>query len=208
VIDWSLQAQSTILGPGPTAHASTLSFAMVHGAVHDAVNAIDRRHRRYLGVQPTSRSASQDAAAATASLSVLRALYPAQLATLQPAYDASLATVPDGRAKTDGIAAGEAAAAAMLRARENDGREFAGTPYPGVQGITPGAWRVSSPLLPVDPAWWVGGVRPFMIPSARCLRSEGGSSGGRSTRSGSPTPTATGRRRPTRRGDRCLTRRP
>jgi hypothetical protein len=173
VIDWSVNAQNAILSTGPTAHASTLSFAMVHGAVYDAVNSIDRRHRRYLPVPPASRSASQDAAAATASFRVLSALYPAQLPTLQPLYDSSLAAVADGRAKTRGIAAGEAAAAAMLKAREHDGRLPAGTPYPYPQGTTPGAWRVSPPLTAVDPAWWVGDVRPFMIPSARWFRTDG-----------------------------------
>src|SRR5215218_10164657 len=82
-------------------------FAMVNGAVYDAVNSIDQRHERYLPVPPTSRSASQDAAAATASFTVLTALYPAQLARLQPFYAASLAAIGDGRAKTRGIAAGE-----------------------------------------------------------------------------------------------------
>jgi hypothetical protein len=175
VLDWSVTAQSTILGttPPPTAHASTLSFAMVHGAVYDAVNSIDQRHRRYLPVPPASRSASKDAAAATASFRVLGALYPAQVPALQPLYDASLAAVADRRARARGIAAGEAAAAAMLKARENDGRLVPGAPYPYPQGTTPGAWRVSPPLTAVDPAWWVGDVRPFMIPSARWFRSEG-----------------------------------
>ena len=66
---------------------------MVHGAVYDAVNAIDRSHRPYLHVAPARRPASQDAAAATAAFRVLAALYPAQLATLQTQYDASLAAI-------------------------------------------------------------------------------------------------------------------
>jgi hypothetical protein len=159
VIDWSLYAQSTILGTGPTAHASTLSFAMVHGAVYDAVNAIDRRYQPYLNVPAAFR--------------VLAALYPAQLANLQSNYDASLAAVPDGRAKTRGIASGEAAAAAMLAARENDGRLPAGTPYPFPLGTAPGAWRVSPPLTAVEPAWWVGNVKPFLIPIAWRFLSDG-----------------------------------
>jgi hypothetical protein len=173
VINWSLRTQETILEPGVTAHATTPVFAMVNGAVYDAVNSIDQRHQRYLPVPPTSRSASQDAAAATASFMMLTALYPAQLARLQPFYAASLAAIGDGRAKTRGIAAGEAAAAAMLRARENDGRLTTTTPYPFEQGTTPGAWRVSWPQTAVDPAWWVGNVRPFMIPDARWFRSDG-----------------------------------
>jgi len=58
VIDWNGYAQTAIFSTGPTAHASTLSFAMVHGAVYDAVNAIDRSHRPYLHVAPERRPAS------------------------------------------------------------------------------------------------------------------------------------------------------
>jgi hypothetical protein len=173
VIDWSLHAQTAILATGPTPHASTLSFAMVHGAIYDAVNAIDHRYAPYLDVPRARRRSSQDAAAATAAFRVLAALYPAQLDTLQSEYDASLAAVPDGRGEARGIAAGEAAAAAMLAARADDGRLPAGTPYPFPLGTAPGEWRVSAPLTTVDPAWWVGDVRPFMLPRADVFRTDG-----------------------------------
>jgi hypothetical protein len=173
VTDWSVHAQNAILAPGPTGHASTLGFAMVHGAVYDAVNAIERSHTPYLRVRPARRWASQDAAAATAAFKVLTALYPAQTPALRASYDASLAALPDGAAKTLGIASGEAAAATMLAAREHDGRLPAGTPYPFPTGTAPGAWRVSWPLTAVEPAWWLGGVTPFVIPSATAFRSEG-----------------------------------
>ncbi|MDA0165994.1 vanadium-dependent haloperoxidase [Solirubrobacter ginsenosidimutans] len=175
IIDWNLHAQNTILTtvPPPTAHASTLSFAMVHGAVYDAVNAIDRSHRPYLRVAPVRRPASQDAAAATAAFRVLVALYPAQATVLQANYDASLAKLPADERRARGIAAGEAAAAAMLAARANDGRMAHGAPYPYPLGTEPGAWRVSPPLTAVDPAWWVGDVRPFVIPSARWFGTPG-----------------------------------
>ena len=173
VIDWNVQAQATILAPGPTAHASTLSFAMVHGAVYDAVNAIDHRYQPYLRVPRASRHASQDAAAATAAFRVLAALHPDQLPTLQDRYDASLGAIADGRAKRRGIAAGEAAAAAMLAAREHDGRLPAGTPYPFPLGTAAGEWRVSPPLTAVDPAWWVGNVRPFLIGRGDRFRTPG-----------------------------------
>jgi len=173
VIDWSVQAQSTILGPGPTAHASAIPFAMVHGAMYDAVNSIDRRYQSYLHVPRAKRTASKDAAAATAAFRVLLSEYPTQEATLRARYDASLALIPDGRAKRRGIAAGEAAAGAMLEARRDDGRLPAGTPYPFPLGTAPGEWRVSPPLTAVESAWWVGQVRPFLIPNARWFLSPG-----------------------------------
>lgn len=172
VTDWNIQATATILAPAPTPHSSTLPFAMVNGAVYDAVNAIDERYQPYL-VEPTANPwDSEDAAAATAAFRVLVALYPSQLAALQARYDASLAAIPEGPAKEGGKAAGEAAATAMLDARANDGRNPT-TPFPFVFGTTPGAWRVSPPSVLPEPTPWVGNVKPFLVPSAEMLRSDG-----------------------------------
>jgi hypothetical protein len=179
VTDWSLYAQTAILNtsPPPTAHASTLSFAMVQGAVYDAVNGIDGGHRPYLVKPVATPFDSKDAAAATAAFRVLATLFPAQLTTLQTRYDASLLLVPDGPAKDGGIAAGEEAAAAMLKARTNDGR---GGLFTFVFGATPGAWRLGPQQLagllpgqPVDPTPWVGNVTPFLVPNVEMLRTHG-----------------------------------
>jgi PAP2 superfamily len=172
VIDWSNYAQTAILTttPPPTAHASTLSFAMVQGAVYDAVNAIGGKYHRYLVRPAATPFDSKDAAAATAAFQVLKALYPGQLVTLQANYNSSLAAVPDGVAKANGISVGEQAAAAMLQRRANDGR---GVPYTFVIGTTPGVWRMSPPLFLKDPSAWVGGVKPFLVPNVKMLRSKG-----------------------------------
>jgi hypothetical protein len=131
VTDWYGHAQAAILAPAPTAHASTLSFAMVQGAVYDAVNAIDDGYTPYL-VRPRANPwDSKEAAVAAAAFDVLKALPPTQLQALQAQYDASLGTVANGPAKTSGIAVGQAAAAAMLAARANDGR---GGPFTFVVG--------------------------------------------------------------------------
>src|SRR6266702_3342433 len=100
---WNRIASDTIVNPnspqGPPVAA--LSFAMVQGAVYDAVNAIDRGYQPYL-VQPNANPTdSKEAAAATASFRVLvgfpdlPGLFPAQLPTLQPQYDAYIAGLPD-----------------------------------------------------------------------------------------------------------------
>ena len=118
VSDWNLYAANAIVGTaGQGAAVSALSFAMVQGAVYDAVNAIDGAHEPYLVAPPASPSDSTDAAVATAAFTVLAALFPAQLSTLQPLYDTSLAAIPDRQQKTNGIAVGKAAADAMLAAR-------------------------------------------------------------------------------------------
>ncbi|WP_028066716.1 vanadium-dependent haloperoxidase [Solirubrobacter soli] len=173
VTDWNEIASSSIVGTaGQPPPVSALSFAMVQGAVYDAVNAIDRRHRPYLVAPPARRTDSEDAAAATAAFRVLVALFPTQQATLQARYEASMAAVADipAGARAGGIAVGEAAAAAMLAARADDGRF---SPFTIPIGTTPGAWRPTPPAGALDPAPWVGNVRPFLVGNAQWLRSRG-----------------------------------
>jgi hypothetical protein len=170
VTDWNIQANATINSAGPTAHGASVSLAIVHGAVYDAVNAIAGGYQPYLASPAADPSYSQDAAAATAAFRVLLDLVPAQAGTLQARYDLCLAAIPDGPAKAGGIEVGEAAAAAMLAARANDGR---GGPFTFVFGTEPGEWRKSPPLFGVDPQPWVGNVTPFLVPSAEMLRSSG-----------------------------------
>ena len=170
VTDWNSFANAAIFSTGPTAHAATLSTAMVHGAVYDAVNAIAGGYAPYLPTPAADPLFSQDAAAATAAFRVAAALVPSQLTTLQGRYDASLLAIPAGPAKTGGIAVGEAAATAMLAARAHDGRNGS---FTFVLGTTPGVWRTSPPFFLLDPTPWVGNVTPFLIPNAAMLRSDG-----------------------------------
>jgi hypothetical protein len=149
---------------------------MVQGAVYDAVNGIAGDYEPYLARPAAQPQDSKDAAVATAAYRVLVAVVPpsqtAALANLASQYSAALAAVPEGPAKAGGIAAGEASAAAMLAARADDGRNPS-TPFPFVFGTTAGAWRVSPPLTAPEPTPWVGNVRPFLVPSAEGLRSDG-----------------------------------
>ena len=109
-------------------------YAMMHVAVHDAVNAIDRRSRPYAFDGEAEPGASPDAAVAAAARDVLVALiaqlplelHPqacidAGVASVEAAYAAALAAIPGGQAKALGIAVGRAAAAAILGLRANDG---------------------------------------------------------------------------------------
>ena len=145
-------------------------MAMVHGAMYDAVNAIASKYQPYLDGLDADPSASKVAAAATAAHGVLAASFPDQAADLQALVEASLATVPDGAAKDAGIAVGEAAAAAMLAAREGDGR---GEPYPLTFGAGPGEYRPTPPDFGEFPAAWVANVKPFLAESADDYRTEG-----------------------------------
>ena len=180
VDEWNVIAQTETLLLRPSAHGQSRGIAMVSGAVYDAVNAIDRGYQPYLidldevGAQLWG---SQDAAAATAAYRVLRAITPpARHAGLDTAYANTLSSIPDDALRQEGIDAGDAAAEAMLDARENDG--FLGPfDFSLVIGPDPGDWRPVGWAPPVlgalDPDPWVGDLKPFLIRSPSQFRSEG-----------------------------------
>ena len=108
-------------------------YATMHIAIHDALNAIDRRSRPY-AFDASEPGASTDAAVAAAARRVLVQLIgqlpleltaPACIAagikSANDDYDTALGLIPVGPAKTQGIALGEAAADAILTARADDG---------------------------------------------------------------------------------------
>ena len=168
VTDWNLIATNAILAPpAPTPHASPLSFAMVQGAVYDAVNAIDGGHRPYLVAPAANPSDSKEAAVATAAFRVAR-----RRSCPSPAAPTLAAAVrrrrsppsPTGAAKDGGIAAGEAAAAAMLAARANDGRDG---PFTFVHRHRAGRVAAVAAAFALDPTPWVGNVPPFLVPERR-----------------------------------------
>jgi hypothetical protein len=177
VTEWNSNALSVLTampptGAGQAPTVSTIHLAMVHGAMYDAVNAIDGRYEPYLGAPEARWWYSKEGAAATAAYGVLVGLPLAeqQKATLASLYAGSLAGIPPGRAKDGGIAVGEAAAQAMLAARANDGR-FG--PFRFTPGALAGQWRPVLPALGNDPNAWVKDVTPFMIREASDFRSKG-----------------------------------
>ena len=133
------------LGQGPP--LSPLNLAMVHGAIYDAVNAIDGGHEPYLDGLSAPASASKAAAVAQAAHDVLVGLTPATLPLVKTRIDdmltASLAMIDAGPAKTAGQLIGAQAAAAMLLARSTDGRLDV-EPFPTSNDV--GKWRLVAPL--------------------------------------------------------------
>jgi len=189
VTHWNQIATDTLAAFPPAAggapNALQVNMGMTQGSVYDAINAIEPRHRPYLLATRFNANASKEAAAATAAYSVLSNIvstvppsipFPNRAilqASLDAAYAASLAGIPDGPPKTQGIAAGTAAANAMLAARQNDGR-FG--PSPWVPNYDPGHWQPllnpdGTPIL--DPTPWVGGVLPFLMQSSSQFRTDG-----------------------------------
>src|SRR3981189_3908125 len=109
VLQWNRTLLVIVRTPGaqPATVHPTRSFAIMHAAIYDAVNAIDRTHRPYLvRLSGVPRDASQEAAAAAAAHQVLVALYPGFKPTLDAELQQSLAQIPDGNDKPHGIRKG------------------------------------------------------------------------------------------------------
>jgi hypothetical protein len=118
VLDWNAIAVATAAS-NPFNQARILAATQL--AVFEAVNAIEGGYRPYLGTVVAPAGASAEAAAIAAAHDMLKYYVPGMTAALDAAKAASLAAIPDGSAKAGGIATGEAAAAAMILARFNDG---------------------------------------------------------------------------------------
>src|SRR3979409_1770120 len=89
VITWNLNAQTAIWDvAGQQPQVQARSFAMVHGAIYDAVNAIaGTPYQPYVGAPPANGSESTDAAIGTAAFRVLNSMFPDQHTRLQAQYD-------------------------------------------------------------------------------------------------------------------------
>lgn len=106
VITWNIHAQTAIYEVARQSPTTTArSFAMVQGAVYDAVNAVaGTPYEPYL-VAPRARPGDSTAAAvAAAAYRVLLSLLPAQADALRAQYEESLAAIPDGPSERGGVA--------------------------------------------------------------------------------------------------------
>jgi hypothetical protein len=167
--DWNLTTAKTLqTAKAGSGLAQSRVYAIVHGAMFDAVNAVERRYHSYAADLEAPPSASQDAAAAAAAHTVLADLYPLQKDTLDAALAASLARVQDGSAKADGVVLGKAAAEKMLALRRND-RMSEKASYAPKSG--PGAYQLPANANPIGPQW--GSVTPFTLKSIQDFRFPG-----------------------------------
>jgi len=178
VTKWSelasrLTLSSDLANLNPIFHSRML--AMTHAAMHDAVNAIDRRYEPYSLRIPVTPGASPESAAATAAYAVLFdqlsqmvALgFPPQLEEVNAAYATSLESIPFGSAKTLGIGIGQAAASVILSLRASDGvysLPVVDPNYP--QGTAPGQYRFTPPFTFAFGTKY-GSVSPFVLDSSQ-----------------------------------------
>jgi membrane-associated phospholipid phosphatase len=170
VLEWNKALLRIVRTPGaqPSTVHPTRSFAILHAAIYDAVNSIDRTHAPYL-IQLSSRAASQEAAAAAAAHEVLITLYPSFSAQLDAQLQGSLAQVPDGARKTEGVRIGQDVADRILASRAGDGS--AAPPIKFLFGTLPGEYQSTPPNFPAQPQFtnW-SHVKPFALERASQFR--------------------------------------
>ena len=172
VLQWNRTLLVIVRTPGaqPATVHPTRSFAIMHAAMYDAVNAIDGAHTPYLvHFTDVSRSASQDAAAAVAAHEVLVTLYPHFQTQLDAQLLQVLAQIPEGADKAQGISIGQAVADRILALRLNDGANA--QPISFVFGNAPGDYQSTPPNFPRQPQFthW-SRVTPFALERADQFR--------------------------------------
>jgi len=125
ITDWddkALVAVSPMASLGGTnPYMAQRMMAMVHAAMFDTVNSIERRYQPYLVQLPADPTTSKEAAAAAAAAKVLATIDTKTAGEMKGALASYLASIADGPAKSDGVKLGEAVAAKVLEARLNDG---------------------------------------------------------------------------------------
>jgi len=137
-------------------------MAYVQVSVFEAVNAITTRYPSLQAKVNAPAGSSVDAAVAAATRTVLLKLMPSQQAAIDADYEGALKLVPDGSAKSNGIAVGEQAAAACL-ARVDEASTFPDTYRPHT---TPGVYVPTT--LPAVPNW--GKRKPWVMTSGAQFR--------------------------------------
>jgi PAP2 superfamily len=183
VLEWnesaSRAAAAACIAPSDNPLNESRMYAMAQLAVHDALNAIDRRAASYGPAFTASRRANPRAAVAAAAhdtlvsaISEIQAPFTQQcrdagVALVTKSYADQLRQVPNGPSKRSGLAVGHRAADGIIALRRGDG---AGTPlivpdFPQ-SDHTPGVWRFT-PGAPFAfaPGW--GQVKPFALTSAQ-----------------------------------------
>ena len=165
VTDWNAVASTTIVQNGAEpAAASFVWFAYAAIATYDAVNAVNRQFEPFYYFGQAPADASAEAAAVAASHRVLVYYFPSQQPDLDSQFAASLAAInASDQAKADGVAVGEASAAALIAVRANDGL-LADVPYTPCTG--PGCWQPTPPKFLPAATPWLAQMEPFTMTSA------------------------------------------
>ena len=143
VTEWNANLERAIFATAQPVAAQPRFSAIVHTAIYDAVNGIARKYTPYFVTEAAPPGARQEAAAAQAAYTALKALYPSQAAALDAQLTDSLANLTGSTGHSVSIARGRAwgehVANVILAWRSTDGWSTPPPPYFG--GGAPGIWR-------------------------------------------------------------------
>lgn len=166
---WNLAALDAVQSTSTPPPRASRALAMIHGAVFDAVNSVDRVYQPYMVNTVAAPGTSREAAAAVAAFTVASSLFPTQAASFTMLRDNQLAAIPDSPGKSAGMTLGQTIGLTMNFARSNDQSSNPGAiTFPG--SLTPGRWRpaADNPVAAALPHW--GTVSPFAVPSGASFR--------------------------------------
>jgi hypothetical protein len=121
IMDWNAKGDAIAAEKQVPPAQQSRAMSMLHIAMFEAVNAIERRYAPYKLALAADRSTSKEAAAATAGHDVLLAIYPDQRTMLDAALAASLSGIAESDGKAKGIALGKEAADGVIAFRASDG---------------------------------------------------------------------------------------
>ena len=142
ITDWTQTAIDVMKAVNVVGNPFTRTLAMVHVSMSDSINAAQDRYTRFTPDIAPDPSASAEAAAAAAAREILMRQYPGQKTRIETTYAAMLEAVPDGPARSAGIALGEKVAGAVFAERQNDATNAPDTYRPLTR---PGAWVPTTP---------------------------------------------------------------
>jgi len=163
VIDWNARADAIAADKRLSPPDQCRSLAIMHVAMFEALNAIDRRYTSYRLDLVADRNTSREAAAAAAAHAVMINLYPDQRAGLDALLEQQLAAVGEGDPKERGLILGRKAAAALMELRARDGVDSPDTYRPVTQpGVYVGTASVAS--------FTVGAWSPWVLENAAQFR--------------------------------------
>src|SRR5258708_23060882 len=120
VVQWNRDLVSLLRTPGaqPATVHPTRTMAILHAAIYDAVNSIDKSHAPYkVLLAGAPADASLDAAAAAAGPGVLLTLFPGFQAFVDSEYQQLLSKLPDCAPKSEGVLSGTAGAGQIIQLR-------------------------------------------------------------------------------------------
>jgi len=168
VVRWNQVATDATVAAKINPLAESRIFAILHAAIHDAVNAIEPRYEPYQPrTSPAPAGASVEAAIAGAAHTTLVALLPDSKATFDAALEETLRSITDDSRKAPGLEVGRTAATAILTARENDGANRTVEYAPGTK---PGDYCPTPPdFKPAALVQWAS-MTPFVLKSADQFR--------------------------------------